>query len=176
MNFDIKIGLEIHLKLNTEHKLFCLCLNKEDEINTNSCFICLGFPGTLPNLNKNVLEKTLDFASYFSPSITKRLFFDRKHYLYPDLPKEYQITQPFFPIVKNGCLNIFNKNINIERISIEEDAAKSIQKKGKRLIDFNRCGTPLIEMCTSPNFSSIEEVMYFLKILRNIAEEKNNRR
>ena len=173
MRFDLNIGLEIHLKLNTKDKLFCFCYNSEKGSNVNSCYICLGFPGTLPFINEEVIQKAINFSSYFSNCITENLVFDRKHYLYPDLPKGYQITQQFNPLVKNSKIKMFNKSINIERISIEEDAAKSRKEGNKRYIDFNRCGTPLIEMCTSPNFSSVEEVLSFLKILRKIAEKKN---
>lgn len=167
----INIGLEIHIKLNTKRKLFCYCLNTEK--NNNSCYICLGYPGTIPTLNMEVIEKAIDFSSYFSNNIYEVLVFERKHYLYPDLPKGYQITQQFFPLIKNQIINILPKDLYIERISIEEDAAKSEKISGIRHIDFNRCGTPLIEFCTSPDFSSIEEVILFLKIIRNVSEKKN---
>ncbi|MFN3302070.1 MAG: Asp-tRNA(Asn)/Glu-tRNA(Gln) amidotransferase GatCAB subunit B, partial [Patescibacteria group bacterium] len=152
-NYEVIIGLEIHLQLKTKTKLFCRCLNQweEEYPNVNICPICLGLPGVLPVLNEKAVESAVKLGLAIHGEIKKIFSFDRKNYFYPDLPKGYQITQYFEPIVLGGYLEIKidkqKKRIRIRRLNLEEDAAKLIHTPDKKwsLIDFNRAGVPLLE-------------------------------
>lgn len=168
---EIKIGLEIHVEIKTNSKMFCSCKNEYGgEPNTRICPICLGEPGTLPSPNEDAIKKALLLCLALNSEINKVSIFTRKNYFYPDLPKGYQITQYKTSIGEGGYLEIDeNKKIFIERINIEEETAKSIYtEKGEVLLDFNRCGIPLLEIVTTPSISSISEAIAFLKELRKL--------
>lgn len=158
------IGLEIHAELLTETKIFCSCANKFGEKpNTLVCPVCSGMPGTLPTLNKEAFLLAVKAGLVFYCKINNKSSFDRKNYFYPDLPKGYQITQYYHPLCENGFIALNNKKFNIERIHLEEDAGKLIHKNNSTIIDLNRCGVPLIEIVTKPDFRSAEEVCLFIR-------------
>ncbi len=163
----VKIGLEIHVQLNTSSKMFCSCpTDFAAPANTSTCPVCLGWPGTLPSLNKNAVELGLQTALALRCRIQQVSQFDRKNYFYPDLPKGYQITQHFRPLGLDGEMNIKNRRIKINRVHLEEDAGKTVDQNGEALIDYNRAGIPLVEIVTGPDISSPEEAREFLKELR----------
>ena len=171
LNLKPVIGLEIHLELNTKSKLFCSCSNKIQNVlpNVNICPICLGHPGILPVLNKKVVEKVLLLGLALKGEITEDFWFDRKNYFYPDLPKGYQITQYYSPLIIGGYLDIKGQRINLERIHIEEDTAKLLHsKKGYSLLDFNRAGVPLAEVVTKPDIENPVQAKIFLQELQEI--------
>lgn len=173
--YETIIGLEIHLQLNTKSKMFCYCSNDADNAKANTlvCPICLAHPGTLPTVNKEAVKKAMMMALALNCKINKKSKFDRKNYFYPDLPKGYQISQFDVPLSHNGHLVIEvdeqTWSIGIERLHLEEDAAKNIHKGKKTLVDFNRAGTPLAEIVTQPDFKSPQEAKVFLQNLRLIA-------
>jgi len=175
--YEPLIGLEIHCQLKTNSKMFCSCPNTlgEGEPNTAICPVCLGFPGVLPVPNKKAIEWTLLVGLALNCRFLEMAKFDRKHYFYPDLPKAYQISQYDLPFCQNGFLVIElpgqrQKRIRIRRIHLEEDAAKLIHPKGTdfSLVDFNRAGTPLLEIVTEPDLSSAEEAATFMESLQRI--------
>ncbi|MCD6216220.1 MAG: Asp-tRNA(Asn)/Glu-tRNA(Gln) amidotransferase subunit GatB [Candidatus Aenigmarchaeota archaeon] len=174
----VKIGLEIHVQLNTKSKLFCSCSTNSENSkpNKNICPTCMGLPGSKPALNKEALKKAMRLALALNCSFPKAIFFSRKSYFYPDMPKNFQITQYEIPIGKNGSYQLKNKKIGIWRVHIEEDPGKLIHKGGtiktaqNVLIDYNRAGIPLCEIVTAPDFSSIEEVKEFLSGLISTLE------
>ena len=177
-----KIGLEIHCQLTKlESKLFCPC--KADyrgfEPNTNICPICVGLPGSLPRLNQKALEKATLISLALKCNIPPKISFFRKNYFYPDLPKNYQITQfdayGHTSIGNNGIINIEGKEIRIRRIQLEEDPGRLIyegssEKTQITLVDYNRAGTPLVEIVTEPDFESPKQVRVFLNILVDLLE------
>ena len=171
-DFEIVIGLEIHAELSTKTKIFCSCKNEFGaEPNTNTCPVCVGFPGALPILNKRAIELGIKTGLVFGSKILDYIVFERKNYFYPDLSKAYQISQLKFPLNIGGEVELDNgKKIKFNRIHIEEDAGKltHLGKNQGTLIDFNRSGVPLIEMVTEPDFSSAEEVFEFLKKVREV--------
>jgi len=172
------IGLEIHIELNTQSKMFCSCRNNPSEHcpNVNICPVCMGHPGTLPVVNKEAVRKVIKAGLSLHCQIQKRFYFERKNYFYPDLPKGYQISQYALPINKNGYLEIFveeqkeavKKRIRIERIHLEEDVAKLIHTKDGSLIDFNRAGIPLMELVTKPDIHSGRDARIFAQELQLI--------
>ena len=164
----MKIGLEVHVALPTKSKLFCSCSMEAAEPNSSICPICMGFPGSKPMLNKAAVESALGIAKALRCHINDRISFVRKVYFYPDLPKSYQITQMEGAIGKEGYLDIEGKRIRIRRIQIEEDPAQIIRDGALTLIDFNRSGTPLVEIVTEPDISSEEEMRSFINSLRSI--------
>src|SRR3989338_1387544 len=172
MNLKPVIGLEIHVQLKTNSKMFCACAHSGEEkpINTTVCPVCLGHPGTLPVPNKTAIEWAIFSALALSCEIPLESKFDRKHYFYPDLPKGYQISQYDEPFGKNGFLFIEDKKIRINRLHLEEDAAKLLHSKvqGCTIIDFNRAGTPLMEIVTEPDIESPETAGNTLRELRAI--------
>lgn len=173
--YETIIGLEIHLQLKTKSKMFCSCSNDADNQPPNIlvCPICLGHPGTLPTVNKEAIKQGMMMALALNCKINKQSKFDRKNYFYPDLPKGYQISQFDEPLAHDGHLVIEAEqqkwSIGIERLHLEEDAAKNIHKNGKTLVDFNRGGTPLAEIVTQPDFKSPREAKEFLTEMRLIA-------
>lgn len=173
MSMESVIGLEIHVELATKSKVFCSCTTEfGGEPNTHCCPICTGMPGTLPVLNKKVLEFAVKAGIALNCEITKYNKFDRKNYFYPDLPKAYQISQLYLPFARNGFVDIGIKKIGIHEIHMEEDAGKLIHsaETGETFTDYNRCGVPLIEIVTEPDFKSTEEVTTFLTKIKSIFE------
>jgi len=157
-----KIGIEVHVQLNTKSKVFCSCSTKQsDEPNSNVCEICCGFPGSKPVLNKEAFEKALKIALALGCRINKETFFSRKSYFYPDLPKNFQITQYESPIGENGKY----MGIRIRRIHLEEDPGALIHKGSYCLVDYNRSGIPLVEIVTEPDFKNAKEAREFLRKL-----------
>jgi len=173
--YEIVVGLETHIQLNTETKIFCSC--KADswgaESNTNICPVCSGLPGVLPVLNAEAVHKGALLAAAMHAEINPISYFDRKNYFYPDLPKGYQITQFDEPIGKGGYLDVHmpdgsTRRVHIHKLHLEEDAGKTIIEAGQRLVDFNRCGVPLVEMVTEPDLHSGEEAAQYLTELRQL--------
>ena len=160
------IGIEVHVELKTMAKAFSLSKNNfNDEANTNINVLDLGYPGTLPRLNKGIIDFALKACLAFNCKINRLMHFDRKNYFYPDLPKGYQITQQDTPIGYDGYVEISNKKIYLERMHIEEDTCKSIHTTDT-LLNFNRAGVPLIEIVTKPCINSGKEAMEYLEKLR----------
>ncbi len=171
-DFDVVIGLEIHAELNTKTKVFCGCKNEfGDEPNTNTCPVCTGMPGALPILNRHAVELAIKAGLSFGCEISTYTVFERKNYFYPDLSKAYQISQLVHPLNIGGQVALDSgKIIRLNRIHLEEDAGKltHISKGVGTLVDYNRGGTPLIEMVTEPDISTAEEAVEFLKKVREI--------
>jgi aspartyl-tRNA(Asn)/glutamyl-tRNA(Gln) amidotransferase subunit B len=171
-----KIGLEIHVQLSTESKLFCSCPNRfVREPNTYVCEICLGMPGSKPSVNAKAVEYATKIGLALDCKFSSKMFFSRKSYFYPDMSKNYQITQFEMPIATNGSLAIGDKSINIRRIQIEEDPARithagTITDAKYVLVDYNRSGTPLVEIVTEPDFTTPEETKKFLDLLASMLE------
>ncbi|MBQ8850076.1 MAG: Asp-tRNA(Asn)/Glu-tRNA(Gln) amidotransferase subunit GatB [Clostridia bacterium] len=177
MTYETVIGLEIHAELATKSKIYCSCSTAFGaDVNTHTCPICTGMPGTLPVLNKKVVEYAVAAGLAMNCDITEYGKQDRKNYFYPDLPKAYQTSQYDLPVCKNGYLDIETdgkaKRIGITRIHIEEDAGKLIHDRvsGASLVDYNRCGVPLIEIVTEPDMRSPEEARAFLEKVKSILE------
>ena len=180
MSYDVVIGLEVHAQLLTETKIFASSSASINESpNAHIDPVTLGMPGSLPVLNKRVVEYAIKAGLATNCEIEKKSIFARKHYFYPDLPKGYQISQYELPICTNGNLSIkvsdpkkgdTEQKIRLNRIHLEEDAGKSIHSTNEpfSLVDLNRAGVPLIEMVTEPDLSSAEEAIAFLKQLRQI--------
>lgn len=172
-NFETIIGIEIHLELNTKTKMFSPSkIDFEADANTTVNQIDLGYPGTLPLLNKEAVISGVKLAKALSMTIDNELHFDRKNYFYPDLPKGYQITQFYRPIGSNGRFVINaesgRKKINIERIHLEEDTARQYHGE-KTKLDYNRAGVPLIEIVSYPEISSADEAVAYVDMIRRIA-------
>jgi len=173
--YEAIIGLEIHVQLKTKSKMFCSCQNMvEGAPNTAICPVCTGQPGTLPVANEQAIQWAAKTALAIGCAIAPQSKFDRKNYFYPDLPKGYQISQYDQPIGTNGLIDLtidgLTRQIHITRLHLEEDAAKLTHPAGSdmSLVDFNRAGTPLVEIVTEPDFRSPEEVKQFLHELRQI--------
>lgn len=173
--YETIIGLEVHVELFTASKIFCACSTRfGDKPNTNCCPVCLGMPGSLPVLNKRVVEHGVLVGLALNCDISKQSGFDRKNYFYPDLPKAYQVSQFYSPIGRNGHLTIDtgdgDKIIDIQEFHIEEDAGKLIHdaENATSLIDYNRAGIPLIEIVSGPDLRSAKEVVAYLDKLRMI--------
>ena len=173
--YEPVIGLETHIQLNTQSKIFCTCKadSWEEAANTNICPVCCGFPGVLPVLNRVVVEKAVLLARAMNSQIRPLSYFDRKNYFYPDLPKGYQISQFDQSLASGGYLDLPMpggelRRISIHKLHIEEDAGKTKNEGGKRMIDFNRCGVPLVEMVTGPDLRSADEAAQYLIRLRQL--------
>jgi len=173
MKWETVIGLEVHAELSTKSKIFCGCTTAYGgEPNTHVCPVCAGMPGVLPKLNRQVVDYALKLGIALGFDITKHCKFDRKNYFYPDLPKAYQVSQLYAPICRDGHLDIEvegrKKTIRIREIHMEEDAGKLVHdaKGSGTFMDFNRCGVPLLEIVSQPDFSSAAEVIAYLEKLR----------
>lgn len=165
----VKIGIEVHAQLLTQSKLFCGCkVDWQAAQNSLVCPVCMGMPGTLPVLNKKAVEFAIKSALALNCTINTTSIFARKNYFYPDLPKGYQITQYDEPLSRNGFIMVGNKKVRIRRVHIEEDTGKSMHTEEGTLVDFNRCGTPLIEVVTEPDIESSAEAIEYLMKLRQI--------
>jgi len=174
MDFEVVIGLEVHVQLNTKSKMFCSCPTSfADRQNKNTCPVCLGLPGALPVINAEAVKKAMMFGRAIEATINKVSRFDRKNYFYPDLPKGYQISQFEIPIIEHGHLFIdkedgSKKRIGITRAHLEEDAGKNIHEGSYSKVDLNRAGTPLLEIVSDPDIRSSEEAVQYLKKLHAI--------
>ena len=173
--YEAVIGLETHIQLNTTTKIFCSCKADSwfDPPNTNICPVCTGEPGVLPVLNKVVVEKAVLLASAMHAEPQPVSYFDRKNYFYPDLPKGYQISQYDRPIGVGGYLDLpmpqgYIRHVGITKLHMEEDAGKTKNAGRTRLIDFNRCGVPLVEMVTDPDLRTADEAAQYLIRLRQL--------
>ena len=171
MTWETVIGLETHVELSTATKIFCSCTTAFGGApNTHCCPVCTGMPGTLPVLNEKVLEFAVKAGLALGCEITKKSRFDRKNYFYPDLPKAYQISQLYLPIARNGRVDIGGgKTVGIHELHMEEDAGKLVHDPwtDQTCCDYNRCGVPLIEIVTEPDFRTAEEVIAYLEQLRS---------
>jgi aspartyl-tRNA(Asn)/glutamyl-tRNA(Gln) amidotransferase subunit B len=182
MKYETVIGLEIHSQLLTESKMFCSCSTKFGmKPNTNVCPVCTGQPGVLPVLNKKAVELAIKTALSLNCKVEKRSVFARKNYFYPDLPKAYQISQYDLPLATGGYVDIVvegkKKRIGITRIHLEEDAGKLVHKGAARimgaeesLVDYNRGGTPLMEIVTEPDIRSPLEAKVFMETLQHLLQ------
>ncbi len=180
MRFKTVVGLEIHVQLSTKTKAFCSCRADVFDLppNTAVCPVCTGQPGALPVVNQTMVEYATKIALALNCTVNRYSRFDRKNYFYPDLPKGYQISQYFYPLARNGYLEVdvdgVIKRIRIRRLHIEEDAGKlihegdSITQAQYSLVDMNRCGVPLVEIVTEPDLSSPREARIFTEKLRSI--------
>jgi aspartyl-tRNA(Asn)/glutamyl-tRNA(Gln) amidotransferase subunit B len=173
MNWDVVIGLEVHVQLNTETKAFCGCrVNYGDAPNTHVCPVCLAYPGSLPVLNREMVNRAIMLGLATHCHIRPHSTFARKNYFYPDLPKGYQISQYDDPICYEGWIDIQvegrEKRIGLTRIHMEEDAGKSMHGEDGTMVDLNRCGTPLLEIVSEPDISSPEEAYAYLAALKQI--------
>src|SRR5213596_661394 len=184
MNYITTIGLEVHVQLKTRSKMFCACpVEFGAGPNTHTCPVCLGLPGALPVMNREALHMTVLAGLMLGCDITPMCKFDRKNYFYPDMPKNYQISQYDMPLCTNGSVPLHDlayprdaqkniaipdKEVHLVRIHLEEDVAKSFHFETTTGIDFNRAGTPLMEIVTQPEVSSPEEAFAFLTALKQI--------
>ncbi len=178
-DYEIVIGLEVHAELNTESKIFCTCKNQfGGEVNANCCPICSGMPGTLPVLNEEVVNSAIKMGHALNCTIHNICKQDRKNYFYPDLPKAYQISQFDVPLCEGGWVEVLlddagtTKKIGVTRIHIEEDAGKLIHDDNfsGSLVDFNRCGVPLIEIVSEPDMRSSAEAKAYLDTIKSILQ------
>ncbi|MBN3041084.1 MAG: Asp-tRNA(Asn)/Glu-tRNA(Gln) amidotransferase subunit GatB [Candidatus Omnitrophica bacterium] len=167
-SYETVIGLEVHTQLKTESKIFCSCPTTFDSPpNTNICPVCCGYPGVLPVFNQKALELAIRVSLALNCQINPNVYFERKNYFYPDLPKNFQISQYKMPLGHSGYLKLASgKTIRINRVHLEEDAGKLIHREDCSLIDFNRTGTPLLEIVSEPEINSPEEAFDYLRYLK----------
>ncbi|NLL98426.1 MAG: Asp-tRNA(Asn)/Glu-tRNA(Gln) amidotransferase subunit GatB, partial [Tepidanaerobacter sp.] len=177
MSYETVVGLEVHVELSTKTKIFCGCSTEfGKEPNSHCCPICLGMPGTLPLMNKSVVEYATKAGLALNCEIAEFSRFDRKNYFYPDLPKGYQISQYYIPLARNGYVEIGSngekKKIGIRIMHMEEDAGKLIHEEdgSHSLVDLDRAGVPLIEIVSEPDIRSGEEAWLYLNNLKTILQ------
>jgi len=178
MDYEVVIGLEVHVELHTESKLFCSCPNHfTAEPNINICPVCLGFPGALPQMNREAVSKALIASLALNCEVALFSYFDRKNYFYPDMPKGYQISQYYVPIGSKGYLEIEDdgghlKKVLIGRVHMEEDAGKLVHAVSGEysMVDYNRAGVPLVEIVTDPDLRSPGEACRYLEQLKSILQ------
>jgi len=183
MEYEVIIGLEIHVELHTESKMFCGCSTFfGEEPNTQTCPVCLGLPGSLPVINRKAINYTVKSGLALNSDIATFSQFDRKNYFYPDMSKNYQISQYDFPLCSGGLVEIdmddYVRKVKLTRIHLEEDTGKLVHIGGAgriagadySLVDFNRCGVPLMEIVTEPDIRSPEEARVFMRKLKSILE------
>jgi len=169
MDFEVIIGLEVHVQLNTETKLFCSCPTSFNEKeNSNTCPTCLALPGALPIINKEAVHKAIQLGTAINATVNKYSKFDRKNYFYPDSPSAYQISQFYQPIVENGYIDIEGRRVRVARAHLEADAGKNIHEPNYSKVDLNRAGTPLLEIVSAPDMRSSDEAIEYLKKLHSI--------
>lgn len=173
--YEPVIGLEVHIQLKTRTKAFCGCSTEfGKEPNSQVCPVCLGFPGSLPVLNKTALEYAVRAGLALNCSIQHYTKFDRKHYFYPDLPKAYQISQYDLPVCAHGRLDIVvdgtTRSVGITRVHLEEDAGKLLHKDAGSLVDYNRAGIPLLEIVSEPQIYSPQEAYVYLTVLKSVIQ------
>ncbi|MDH5253911.1 MAG: Asp-tRNA(Asn)/Glu-tRNA(Gln) amidotransferase GatCAB subunit B, partial [Nitrospira sp.] len=175
MTYEVVVGVEVHAQLRTKSKMFCGCTATFGASpNSHTCPVCLGLPGSLPVMNRAAIEMAVRAGLALNCTIGASNRFARKNYFYPDLPKGYQISQYEAPICEHGWIDIAagagTKRVRIRRAHLEEDAGKNIHETGtsRSLVDLNRAGTPLLEIVTEPDMSSADEVVAYLKGLRDI--------
>ena len=179
MKLEPVIGLEIHVQLKTKSKMFCSCDNtgENQPPNTTICPVCMGHPGTLPVVNAEAVRAGIKAALALNLKVNTHSKFDRKNYFYPDLPKGYQISQYDEPLAQDGYLEVETSqgktHVGIERLHLEEDTGKLLHGQGETLVDFNRAGTPLVEIVTKPEITSPEQAKFFLQQLRAIMKSLN---
>jgi len=170
--YEAAIGLEVHLHLKTRTKAFCGC--EADYFgaapNTHTCPVCLGLPGALPVPNQKAVEFGLRLALALGSQVPERLLFHRKNYFYPDLPKNYQISQYDLPLGQGGRLPLGERTVRIKRLHLEEDAGKSLHLEDRTLLDLNRAGSPLIELVTEPDLKTPEEARLFLQRIQALVQ------
>jgi aspartyl-tRNA(Asn)/glutamyl-tRNA(Gln) amidotransferase subunit B len=175
-DYEMIIGLETHIQLNTASKIFCSCKadSWSDPPNTNICPVCTGLPGVLPVLNRAAVEKAVRLAAAMNADVIQETsYFARKNYFYPDLPKGYQISQYDEPLARGGFMEVplsesEGRRVTITKLHLEEDAGKTVREGDQRKIDFNRCGVPLVEMVTGPDLRSADEAAQYLIRLRQL--------
>src|SRR3989338_4898209 len=167
-DYSMVLGLEIHIQLNTDSKMFCGCKNDPffSKPNTNVCPVCLGLPGAMPVPNLEAIKSAQMFSHALGSKLQEKIIYERKNYFYPDLPKGFQLTCPHNPIAIGGSLF----GVNIREIHLEEDTAKSIHTDDLTLIDFNKSGVPLLEIVTEPDFNNIDQAVSFCKEIQLIAK------
>jgi len=174
-DYEIVMGLETHVRIKSETKMFCSCRNAvelADEPNMHVCDFCMGFPGALPVLNEKIIDLAVRAGIAMGCTVNESSVFDRKSYFYPDLPAGYQITQLYHPIVEHGMVRAMVgeevKEFHIHRMHIETDAGKLVHAGNKTLCDYNRSGSPLMEIVTEPDFRSREDVIAYLEELQKL--------
>jgi len=174
---ELVIGIETHIRLNTATKLFCSCPNQEtEEVNTNICSVCTGQMGVLPAINSEAIRKAILFGKAVNSSMKNEvLSWDRKHYEYPDQPKNFQLTQFHNPIIPDGEVNCYRDDgttfsVQIEQTHLEEDAAKLMHEAKVSLVDFNKSGVPLIEVVTTPCIRNIKDAATYAQYLQRIVQ------
>ncbi|MFW5870030.1 MAG: Asp-tRNA(Asn)/Glu-tRNA(Gln) amidotransferase subunit GatB, partial [Candidatus Sumerlaeota bacterium] len=179
MQYEPVIGYEIHVELSTDTKVFCGCSTRfGEQPNTQVCPVCLGLPGSLPVLNRKAFDYSLRAAVALNCDIAPLTDFERKNYYYPDLPKNYQISQLRRNLAENGYIDILvgdeKKRVRINNIHLEEDAGKNVHPEGTSedysLVDLNRAGTPLLEIVSEPDLHSAEEAMAYMQAMKNLLE------
>ena len=170
MKYDIVIGIETHIQLNTQTKMFCRCSAQswEAQPNTQVCPVCLGLPGALPVINQQALHKAMLVGAALNATIATHCKFDRKNYFYPDLAKGYQISQYDQPINSGGYVDIEDTRIGITRAHLEEDVGKLSHEDGRSLVDFNKGGIPLLEIVSEPEITSAAQAKAYVQTLRQI--------